>query len=271
MQIELKDLSFSYGKLSPALTDVSTTVNPGIHLLLGANGAGKTTLLHLIDGLLFATKGKCLIDGGPTAYRLPSVLSKVFYLGVNTNWPAANIEQLVKIHAQFYPHFSAKLLAANLSEFGIDPKMKFSAMSMGMRQKASVAYALSLGVKILLLDEPATGLDIESKQALQRMMAKCVDGESTVIVSTHNFSDLLPLYDSLIVLDKGRLLINSPIDSILERLAFVTTSGVAPAEALFTIRRFGNLHSIIPNTDKIESAIDYELLYLAIKHNNDIL
>ncbi|MDE6513096.1 MAG: ABC transporter ATP-binding protein [Muribaculaceae bacterium] len=271
MQIELKGLSFSYGKKSPALTDVSATVNPGIHLLLGANGAGKTTLLHLIAGLLFASEGKCLIDGGPASYRLPSVLSKVFYLGVNTNWPAVNIKELVKVHGQFYPNFSADVLAANLAEFGIDPAMKFSAMSMGMRQKASVAYALALGVRILLLDEPATGLDIESKQALQRMMARCVDADATVIVSTHNFTDLLPLYDSLLVLDKGKLLLNAPVDSILERLAFVTTTGVAPAEALFTIRRFGSLHSIIPNTGNIESAIDYELIYLAIKQNNEIL
>lgn len=271
MQIELKDLSFSYGKTCSALTDVSATVNPGIHLLLGANGAGKTTLLRLIDGLLFATKGKCMIDGGPTSYRLPSVLSKVFYLGVNTDWPASNIHELVKIHGQFYPNFSNELLAQNLEEFGLDANMKFASMSMGMRQKASVAYALALGVSILLLDEPATGLDIESKQALQRMMARCVGPEATVIVSTHNFTDLLPLYDSLLILDKGKLLLNASVDSILERLAFVSSAGTAPAEAIFTIRRFGTLHSIIPNIDNIESAIDYELLYLAIKQNNEIL
>lgn len=271
MEIKLDKLSFSYRKGTWALSDVSALLGPGVHLLLGANGAGKTTLLHLIDGLRFPTEGKCLIDGGPTRHRLPSVLSKVFYLGANMPLPAANINELVRIHGQFYPRLSTECLTENLREFGIDPAMKFTAMSMGMRQKASVAYALALQTPILLLDEPATGLDIESKQALQRMMARSIDPEATVIVSTHNFGDLLPLYDSLLVLDEGKLLLNASVDEITERLAFVTSTGAAPAEALYSLRRYGQIHSIIPNTARIESAIDYELIYLALKNNHDII
>lgn len=271
MEIKLENLSFSYGKRTRALTDVSATFGPGVHLLLGANGAGKTTLLHLIDGLRFPSEGKCLINGGPTRHRLPSVLSKIFYLGANMALPAANINELVSIHGQFFPSLSVELLAENLGEFGIDPAMKFTAMSMGMRQKAALAYALALRTPILLLDEPATGLDIESKQALQRIMARSIDPEATVIISTHNFSDLMPLYDSLLVLDRGQLLLNASVDEITERLAFVTTSGGAPDQALFSINRNGQTHSIIPNSGLIESAIDYELLYLALKNNHELL
>lgn len=270
MEIELQNLNYSYNKHTRALSNVSATLGAGVHLLLGANGAGKTTLLHLIDGLLFPTEGKCMINGGPTRHRLPSVLSKVFYSGANMALPASSINELVKIHACFYPRFSADILERNLEEFGIERCMKFSAMSMGMRQKASVAYALALQTPILLLDEPATGLDIESKQLLQRMMARCIGPETTVIVSTHNFSDLLPLYDSLLILDKGELLLNASVDEITERLAFIVTDGGAPENALFTVRRFGRHHSVVPNSGELETAIDYELLYLAIKNNHGI-
>lgn len=270
MVIELQNLNYSYSKNTLALSNVTAKLGAGVHLLLGANGAGKTTLLHLIDGLRFPTSGKCLIDGGPTRFRLPSVLSKVFYVGANMEMPAASIDELVKIHSCFYPRFSADILNENLAEFGIDRAAKFSAMSMGMRQKASVAYALALQTPILLLDEPATGLDIESKQLLQHMMARCIGPDTTVIVSTHNFSDLLPLYDSLLILDKGELLLSATVDEITERFAFVVTDGTAPENALFTRQRFGRNHSVIANPGNLETAIDYELLYLAIKNNHAI-
>lgn len=270
MEIELRNLNYNYNKKTRALSNLTATLGAGVHLLLGANGAGKTTLLHLIDGLLFPTEGKCLINGGPTRHRLPSVLSKVFYSGANMELPASSIDELIRIHACFYPSFSAEILNANLEEFGVDRSLKFSAMSMGMRQKASVAYALALQTPILLLDEPATGLDIESKQQLQRMLARCVGPETTVIVSTHNFSDLLPLYDSLLILDKGELLLNATVDEITDRLAFIVTDGPAPENALFTRQRFGRYHSIIANHGNLETAIDFELLYLAIKNNHAI-
>lgn len=266
MEIALQNLSFRYGgKRSPlALDGVDAVVGPGIHLLLGENGAGKTTLLHLIDGLLTPTGGKCLIDGGPTHFRLPSVLSKIFYLGAGMPLPASSIAQLVKVHAQFYPEFSAEILDENLREFGIDAKQKFSAMSMGTRQKAAVAYALALRTPILLLDEPATGLDIQSKQKLQRMLARCIEPEQTVIVSTHNIADMQNLYDSLLILQKGQLLLSMSVDDILGRIAFVSTMAAPDSETLYASPSLGANRCIVTNDGSIASDIDYQLLYLAL-------
>lgn len=268
MEISLQNLSFRYGgKRSPlALNGIDAVVGPGTHLLLGENGAGKTTLLHLIDGLLKPSDGKCLIDGTPTHVRLPSVLSRIFYLGAGMSLPASSIEQLVKIHAQFYPDFSAELLDENLRGFGINAKQKLTAMSMGTRQKASVAYALALRTPILLLDEPATGLDIQSKQKLQRMLARCIEPERTVIVSTHNIADLQNLYDSLLILRKGRMLLTMGVDDILERIAFVSTITTPHAEALYTSPSIGANRCIVANDGSITSDIDYQLLYLALNN-----
>ncbi len=102
MNIQLENLTLRYGR-KVALNDLTATIEPGIHLLLGENGAGKTSLLHLIDGLRFPTDGKCLVDGAPTRYRLPSILSKVFYLGAGMPLPARTIEELIKVHARFFP------------------------------------------------------------------------------------------------------------------------------------------------------------------------
>lgn len=264
MTIELQDVTLRYGRRDPAALDkISAALGPGMHLLLGENGAGKTSLLHLIDGLRFPTSGKCLIDGGPTSLRLPSVLSKIFYLSAGMDFPARSIEELVRIHAQYYPTFSPEMLDRNLADFNIDASMKFSGMSTGMRQKAAVAYALALRTPILLLDEPATALDISSIRTLQRMMARCIEPEQTVIVATHHFADLERLYDSLLVLRNGHLLLAMPTDLIAERLAFVAGQ---TDSALYSMPALGSRRSIIANHGEAQTDIDYELLYLAL-HN----
>jgi len=264
MEIRLENATLRYGRKT-ALDSISTVLAPGIHLLLGENGAGKTSLLHLIDGLRFPTSGKCLIDGGPTRFRLPSVLSKVFYLEAGMPLPARSIAELTKVHAQFYPGFSSELLNANLAAFNIDASMPLASMSTGTRQKAAVAYALALRTPVLLLDEPATALDITSIRTLQRLMARCIEPEQTVIVATHHIADLEHLYDSVMMLRHGRLALALMTDDILRRTAFVT-SATKPAEALYSIQSFGQYRSIVTNDGTIESNIDYELLYLALQN-----
>lgn len=265
MTIEFKNLTFRYGKKSPdALSGFTATVAPGIHLLLGENGAGKTTLLHLIDGLLFPTSGRCAIDGARTSLRLPSILSRVFFAGPTTPLPAKNVDELVRNHAQFYPRFSAELLADNLAQFGVSPAAPFKSLSMGSRQKAMVAYALALRTEVLLLDEPATGLDIDSKQMLQKMIAASVDESQTVIVSTHNIADLERLYDGVIVLNRGRLMLAATVDDVLSRVAFVR-SARRPDGALYCEEGLGGCQAIVGAGAGVpESDIDFRLLYAAL-------
>lgn len=265
MEIQLKDLRFSYRKSHTAAIDgISATISPGIHLLLGENGAGKTTLLHLIDGLLFPTAGECRVDGGEPRLRLPSISSCMIFYGPDTQLPAASINEMVRIHSGFYPHFSPEMLAENLKAFGMTGAERLKNLSMGNRQKAAVAYMLALRTEIVLLDEPATGLDIESKEALQQMIARCVEPDQTVIVSTHNIADLRHLYDGVMVLSHGRLLLADSTDFILSRLVF-TVSPVPPVDAIYCEPRLDRYHSISENADGEPcSDIDYRLLYMAL-------
>lgn len=264
MIINLENLTIRYGRKT-ALSNISATISPGIHLLLGENGAGKTSLLHLIAGLRSPSEGECLIDGAQTRFRLPSIESKLFYLGAGMALPARSAEELVKVHAQFYPTFSTEILNENLAAFNIDAAMKFARMSAGTRQKALIAYALALRTPILLLDEPATGLDITSVKNLQRLIARCIEPEQTVIVATHHIGDLENFYDGVMMLRMGKLALNISADEVIERFAFITST-TTPDEALFSAPALGQFRSIIPNEGTIETNIDYELLYLAIQN-----
>lgn len=135
---------------------------------------------------------------------------------------------------------------------------------MGSRQKATVAYALALRTEVLLLDEPATGLDIDSKQMLQKMIAASVDESQTVIVSTHNIADLERLYDGVIVLNRGRLMLAATVDDVLSRVAFVR-SARRPDGALYCEEGLGGCQAIVGAGAGVpESDIDFRLLYAAL-------
>ncbi|MDE6859583.1 MAG: ABC transporter ATP-binding protein [Duncaniella sp.] len=261
--IELDNLKYSYYRGIIAIDNASAVVSPGIHLLLGENGAGKTTLLRLMSGLLIPKNGACMIDGENVAHRLPSTLRRVFMLPDTLELPMRTINSFAKVHSRFYPNFSPDILVENLSEFGFTGNEEFTKLSLGMRHKAIVAYAISLRPDVLLLDEPANGLDITSKKALRSMLARCTNDEQTVIVSTHTVSDLKELYDGVIVLSKGKILVCRPTWEISERIAFIDTQ-IPPVEPLFMEQSLGMFHSLIPNDEGLTTDINYHLLYSAL-------
>lgn len=261
--IELKNVTFSYYRDTVAIDDVSAVVSPGIHLLLGENGAGKTTLLRLLAGLLIPWKGVCEIDGDNISQRQPSTLSRSFFLPTDIDIPAKSINKFAKIHGKLYPNFNEESLHENLAEFGMTGDEDYYSMSFGMRHKAIVAYSISLHTDLLLLDEPANGLDIMSKKSLRTMLARNTDDNQTVIVSTHTVSDLRELYDGLIVLSHGKLLVCRPTWEISERIACVNTT-IPPVEKLFMEQSLGLFHSLIINDEGLSTDLNYHLLYSAL-------
>ncbi|MCM1504209.1 MAG: ABC transporter ATP-binding protein [Muribaculum sp.] len=262
--IKLDNLSFGYFKWAEALTNVSACIGSGIHLLLGENGAGKTTLLHIIAGLLRPGSGECLYDGTNVAERIPSVMSRIFFLGESMNFPDDTINKMAKIHAPFYPAFDSEMLRENLSQFGFTGNESLRSLSLGNRKKAQLAYALSLRADVLLLDEPTNGLDITARQTLQSMIIRCVGETQTVIISTHTVSELQGLYDGIIMLSKGRLILSMPTYEIISKLTF-KTSPMPPVRFLFKELRMGLNHYICARGEsEEETALNYTLLYNAL-------
>lgn len=262
--LTLNDLSYSYRKgKKDAVASVTATIAPGIHLLLGENGAGKTTLLRLLAGVITPTTGACAIDGAETAVRVPSTLQRVFFMPDSMELPARTIRRFAAIHSGYYPGFSSEMFEQNLADFTLTGDETFATLSLGMKHKTLLAYVLALGVDLLLLDEPANGLDISSKKALRAMLGRCVSEEQTVIISTHTVSDLRELYDGLIVLSHGHLLLCRPTWEIAERIACVATP-IPPADKLFMDQEAGMFHSIVVNTSGEPASLNYSLIYSAL-------
>lgn len=261
--IVLNDVTYTFGGKRKALDGISAKIGPGIHLMMGANGAGKTTLLHVIAGLRRPKTGQCLIDDENVAARQPHALSRIFMLDENPQWPARTIAHLVRSHARFYPNFSFDLLMANLNEVGLDINQRLDTLSLGNKKRASIAYALSLKTEVLLLDEPANGLDIDGRAAFQRLLVRSVDEQQTAIISTHTVWDVQNMVDGVIIINNGRISLNRKVDDILSRIAFIRNAAFQP-EAIFSEDGLGGFSAIIHNDGSLDTDIDFTLLYKAM-------
>lgn len=262
--IALDNVSYHYGKRgADVLSGISARIAPGVHLLLGENGAGKTTLLHLIAGLLTPCTGSCMLDDESLSARRPLTMRRVFFLSDSMEMTFATLAEAVRCHAPFYPAFNPGTLNAYLAEFGLTGDERLKDMSLGTRHKALVAYALSLGTEVLLLDEPANGLDIDSKKTLRRMIARSMTDDRIIIVSTHTVYDLETLYDGLLLLSHGHMLIARPTWEITSRISFVSSAVPVP-DAIYQETDAGLFRAIVPGAGDDGSAINFNLLYSAM-------
>lgn len=264
--ITLDNLTYHYAK-SPvnAIDSISGTLSPGIHLLMGENGAGKSTLLRVMAGLLKPDAGRCLLDGENTLSQSPALRRRIFFLPDSLEIPAHTIREFASFHSCYYPNFSAEILDDNLREFGLTGMEPLKGMSLGMAGKAKLAYVLALGVDLLLLDEPANGLDITSRKQMRSMMARHLRDDQTVIISTHSVADLKALYDGVIMVSRGHMKVCAPTWEIASRLSFISTP-VPSRAALFTEQETGRFNSIV--AAEVSGAqggdVDFALLYSAL-------
>lgn len=264
--IDIKNLSFNYNKGYKALDNINANLGAGVHLLLGENGAGKTTLLHVIAGLLFAKEGSCSIDGNDISLRRPCDMSKVFFMPEDITFPAKNINDFAKIHSQFYSTFNEEIFRQNLEIFHLTGNESFSSLSLGNRKKANLAYVMALGSDVLLLDEPTNGLDINAKKELLKIMVGSLREDQTVIVSTHTVWDLKNLFESVMMLRRGNLLLSMTTEELGSKLSFMASTAPSP-NALYIEQDMNGFRWIEKNIDGNETEINFSLIYSALMSN----
>jgi heme exporter protein A len=211
--IEIKDLHFSFGG-PPVLKGVSLEAAPGsLVTIFGPNGAGKTTLLKILAGLLRPSRGTVAIDG-VDASRAPNSLRRL--IGMISHqpylYPQLTGRENLEFYARLYGLADPRAQALRMLE-----QMRLSAVadaevttySRGMQQRLAVARALLHGPRVLLLDEPFTGLDQQGREQLSQLLLGLRDGDRTMVMTTHDIGEGLALSDRVAVLARGRVALNT--------------------------------------------------------------
>ena len=206
--IEVRGLSFERaGRL--VLNDINLCVEPGqIAAVMGANGAGKTTLLRCLAGLAQPTSGHVLWFG--QSPRRSVALRRAIGMVAHQDWLYAELtprENLLFAAGMYNVGSATARVEQLLSESGLLPyaKMGTDQLSHGMRRRLSVCRALVHGPRILLLDEPFSGLDADGQQWLGRLLVQLRATGVAICLTTHHYELAQRIVDRLLKLSGGQL------------------------------------------------------------------
>jgi ABC-2 type transport system ATP-binding protein len=191
----------------PAVQDLTFEVPSGqVSGFLGPNGAGKTTTLRMLLGLVRPTSGEALINGR-RYIDLPAPRRTVGAVLEATGFhPGRRARNELRILADVTGVPSSRVDEV-LDQVGLaaDAERRVGGYSLGMRQRLGLAAALLGDPQVLLLDEPANGLDPEGMAWLRGLLRGLADGGRTIVVSSHVLSEVAQVADHVVIISRGRL------------------------------------------------------------------
>ena len=230
--IETQNLTRRFGRME-AVHELSLAVPVGsVFALLGPNGAGKTTTLKLLMNLLSPTAGSARILGVDSRKLGERELAQIGYVSENQQLPLwMTVRQFLDYCRPFYPTWDRTLEGKLLAQFALPEARKLAQLSRGMLMKASLLSSLAYRPKLLVLDEPFSGLDpVVRDEFIRGVLEVSAQGEWTVLVSSHDIEEVERLADHVAILDAGRLQLSETTDSLLGRFRRVEITG-APGSA----------------------------------------
>jgi iron complex transport system ATP-binding protein len=225
--IQARDVSFSYSSL-PAVVDVSLSVPRGaMGALIGANGSGKSTLIRLLAGLLASGTGEVILDGASLSTVHPRERAKrIAYVPQSTSsvFPFTALEVVLTGRSPYSGRFRFEsshdeqiaLSALNALDAAHLASRHITELSGGERQLVTVARALAQEPELLLLDEPASALDLKHRTQLTRALRKLRDERGiTILMITHDLMLLDSAADLIFAMKCGRVAASGTPDAVL--------------------------------------------------------
>ncbi len=219
--IQVRGLTRYYGKLC-AVRDVSFEVHRGeVFGLLGSNGAGKSTTIKMLCGLLKPTRGSVTVGGIDMARKPLQAKAMLGYLPENPvlydRLTGAEMLELVGALRKLSPKLLQQRAEYYGKALGLEGQMQaeVGTYSKGMRQKLAIAMTLVHDPEVVLLDEPAAGLDPRYTRLLKEWVRNLSQGGHTVLLSTHITEMAASLCDRIAVIDHGRLLSVGTVPELL--------------------------------------------------------
>jgi ABC-2 type transport system ATP-binding protein len=253
--IEIHGLTKRFGSVL-AVDDLSFEVqHAAVVGFLGPNGAGKTTTLRMLLGLVAPSEGTATIDG--RLYReLPDPLRKV---GAVLEASGCHPGRTARNHLRVQAMSSGSALSRvdevlDLVSLTDAADRRVGGYSLGMRQRLGLATALISDPEILILDEPANGLDPEGVRWLRNLLRSFAEEGRTVLVSSHILAEVAQTVDSVVILDHGRLVTQSSLDELTvgaQPVIRVRTPRVDDLREAIETQRDGSLATIV-DLDRLE-------------------
>lgn len=215
--IRVNNLWKTFGRYD-ALRGLSFQVPEGSALaLIGANGAGKTTTIKILMNILKPSHGKAIVLGADSRAISPKELAQIGYVSENQEMPGKlTVAEYLDYLRPFYPDWDKGLEASIRRQLLLPADRKISDLSHGMRMKMALACALPYRPRLLILDEPFSGLDpLVRDEFMEELLHQA--GEMTILISSHELGEIEGVATHVTFLDEGRLLFEEGMSELTDR------------------------------------------------------
>ncbi|MEO8505357.1 MAG: ABC transporter ATP-binding protein [Acidobacteriota bacterium] len=227
---------------------------------IGPNGAGKSTTLRILMGLVHQDEGSVEVLGHSMPAAQATAKREIGFASEDLRlYGAATLAWHMGFVASIYPSWDAGYAEQLLRRFDLKSEQRIKGMSHGQRVKASLLLILARRPRLLVLDEPTTGLDpVARHEVLAELMAVLADESRTVLFSSHNTLDVEQISDQIAFIDRGRIIAAGDKESFLDRwrrLRLAVPSGVELPAVPGAVITPSSPHLAVVTTDRFEPAL----------------
>ncbi|MCP2169480.1 ABC transporter ATP-binding protein [Goodfellowiella coeruleoviolacea] len=229
LSVHLRDLSLRYGETT-ALDGLSLELAGGkVYGLLGRNGSGKTSLLSVLAARRRASAGTVLVDGEDPFENTRIMRRTCFIRDEVDAYEQTSVRQALRFAARLRPHWDEDYAHHLVDTFKLPVKKKVSALSRGMKSALGITLGLACRAPLTIFDESYLGMDAPSRYAFyDELLSDYAENPRTIILSTHLIEEVNSLFEEIVILDNGRLVLHEEVDTLRARGVSVT----GPAEVV---------------------------------------
>jgi ABC-2 type transport system ATP-binding protein len=254
--LSVDNLSIRYGK-TRILDDVSFEVTPGtVFALLGRNGVGKTSLVHCLLGHQKPTQGQARLFGLSAWSSRTRAMERVGVVPEEPDAPPAmSASELLRFCRRLYPRWDDEAVATRLARTAVPLDVPFGKLSKGQKGAVMLALALGHGPELLVLDDPALGLDALARRILyDEIIGELADRGTTVFLTSHDLEGVERLAGRVAIVKGRRLVVDEARDDLKARFRCFRIPGRSaegltwePLEAVQVLRRSWGSEAIVSN------------------------
>ena len=219
--LEFENISRAYKQGVPVLNGASFSMDQGeVAGLVGRNGSGKTTLLRIAMGMLYPQDGRVRVFGLSPTEDPVAAKKRIGYVAEDQVLPnGMSVAELVALHRSLFPKWDAAMERDLLDRFGLSPRERIKRLSKGQKRQVALMLALCHRPELLILDEPAGGLDPAARREFLEASIQLLNREgSAILFSSHHMGDIERIGGRVLLLDEGRIRLDCELDRVREDL-----------------------------------------------------
>jgi ABC-2 type transport system ATP-binding protein len=206
-----------------------------VYALVGPNGAGKSTTIKILMNARQPTEGTAEVFGRDSRSLSPEDFTQIGYVSENQQMPEwMTVEYFMNYLEPFYPNWSVARAQELLRQFELPSDRKIRNLSHGMRMKLALASSLAYKPRLIVLDEPFTGLDVLVRDELIEGVLECAEG-ATILISSHDLSEVESFASHIGYLDRGHLQFSEEMASLVDRFREVEITLANPSQSLTSL------------------------------------